>query len=182
MVGRLFIMNEFATYEKKVKSLYDKLKNINIPKMVEDISRENDVQTWIKDTIRERHLEKGEDAFDEKMQTDRSSPGEPYAFVTMDLKDTFGSGYGSIIDHVTLYDTGEFWKSLRVVVIKNGFRTEADFLKKDGHMYDNFNQDYSSEKEFEDAVTGLTEKQFKDLITTYYLPKIDEKIHAILQN
>jgi hypothetical protein len=172
----------FAELAAETKKVYESIQKIDLSVIIEDITKKENIQRWIKDTIKGRIQTKGIDAKGNKMQTDRSSPGEPYSDYTMDLKDTFGSGFGNVISHVTLTQEGDFWESLRVTIIQKGFRTEADFIKKDGHMYKNFTQDYTSQEDFENAVTGMTENELKELFTDFYAPLIIKKINEILQN
>ena len=163
-------MGEFAKLAKKVGK-------IDIYKILEDITRENDVQKWIKDTIKNRFLKGGGVTADGTiLQTDSASGGNPYSNRTMDIKDYLGQE----IRWVTLKDTGDFWESLRIIIKRDGFETKADFMKKDGHIQKNFTQQYGSQKEFENAVDGLSNDELIQLVSIYYYPRTVNKLNEIL--
>ena len=163
------------------RDLAVKVQKIDVYKILEDITKQSNVQKWVKDTVKNRWQRTGIDAFGNKAQTDSSSPGEVYSYLSNVLKEN-RSGIAGITDHITLTDTGQFWASFRLIVNRYGFETEADFLKSDGHMYENFTQDYTSRKEFESAVTGLSDNELSEMVEKYYYPLFIKKINEILQN
>jgi hypothetical protein len=165
-------MSEFGT-------LADKVAKIDIFRILEEITRENDVQNWIKNAPKDRIQKTGIDALGNKMQTDRSSSGEVYSDLTNILKEQ-NSGIAGITSHVTLTERGDFWDSLKLIIKRDGFETTANFIKEDGHMFKNFTQDYSNEKEYEDAVDGLSKDQLAQLVIVYYFPRTVKKINEIL--
>jgi hypothetical protein len=165
-------MGEFAV-------IAEKLEKIDVFKILRDITKENDVQKWVKDTVQGRWQTKGQDAFGNFPQTDRSGPGEVYADLTIILKEQ-NSGVSGIVSHITLTESGAFWDSFRIIVKSDGWDTTADFIKEDGHMQRNFTQDYGSKKEFEDAVTDLKNEELAEMIKLYYYPRFEKKINDIL--
>ena len=54
---------------------------------------------------------------------------------------------GQRIDHITLKDTGEFYKSFKVTPNKKGFRITANPNKDDSNLFDDFGVDIVGYKE-----------------------------------
>jgi hypothetical protein len=74
----------------------------------------------------------GEDGIDIK----GDSLGE-YADFTIQKKETEGVGVGSITDHITFYDTGDYWKSWMVTVNRSAITisvNEAKFAELVGDL------------------------------------------------
>jgi len=163
-------MGAFGTYAKKFQK-------IDVFQIFRDITRENDVQKWIIEVINRRVEFTGITSDGTKLQTDSSSGGNPYSIATMNIKDYLGQR----ISNVTLKDTGDFWDSFKIILLDDGFRIDADFEKKDGNIQRNFTQQYSSEKEFEDAIASLNQDEFRILVEQFYYPKFVKKVNAILQ-
>lgn len=65
------------------------------------------------------------------------------------------------IDHITLKDTGEFYRSFKVEVMKNGFEIIANPLKPDNDLTDRFGKE----------IIGLSE-QNKEILSNYLQPFI----------
>jgi hypothetical protein len=61
---------------------------------------------------------------------------------------------GQRIDHITLKDTGEFYKSFKVTPNKNGFRISANPNKDDSNLFDDFGVD----------IVGLTKENVLKLL------------------
>lgn len=62
--------------------------------------------------------------------TGKTLPGK-YAPFTVDFKNTFGRGYGSIIDHITLFNTGDFHGSFFLDTSKFPVLFDASDIKRD---------------------------------------------------
>ena len=164
-------MNAFEATAKRFKK-------IDVFGILREITKQSDVQRWVKDTIKNRIQRTGIDANNNKLKTDSPFP-EPYSFYTSLIKGR-KSGIASIATHVTLTDTGDFWRSFKITLIEDGFRTSADFQKSGGNIHDNFTQDYPNKKDFEDAVLGLSESELNEIVSKYYYPRFIKKINEIL--
>lgn len=162
-----------------IGQLKENLQKISINDSFREILRESGVQSFIKDTIKNRIQRTGIDGKGERLKTDSSRGGQVYSDFTNILKEK-KSGISGITSHVTLTDSGDFWESLRVLIKAESFVTEADFIKTDGHMQRNFTRDYGSQKEFEDAVTSLTQSELESLVGDYIYPRLIKKINAVL--
>lgn len=64
--------------------------------------------------------------------------GNPYTEYTKEQK----RKKGQPTDHVTLYDTGEFYQSMKVTINGQGAEVLADFSKGGSDIRDNFNSSY----------------------------------------
>ena len=68
---------------------------------------------------------------------------------------------GQRTDHITLKDTGDFYKSFVVTPYKGGVRIEADPLKDDTNLFDEFGKE----------IVGLS-KENTELLADFYLVEI----------
>jgi len=93
--------------------------------------------------------------------TELSAIGGDYSFVTKDIK----SRKGDIYTHITLKDTGDFYKSWRVSIMHNTIFIEADTIK-DG---DDLRQRWG------DDILGLTDDS-KDKLINYAVVKYRQYI------
>jgi hypothetical protein len=159
--------------------LAQNIRKISISQILQDIISESSTQQIIKDTIKNRIQTSGKTATNQELRTDRAEQGEVYNAFTIDVKEQ-GSGISSITSHVTLTQGGQFWESLRISLITYGFRTEADFIKEEGHMFKNFTFTYGSQKEFEDDVIGLSENELREIWTNYLEPKLIKRINETI--
>ena len=76
------------------------------------------------------------------------------------------SGTGdSRIDHITLKDTGDFYKSFEIKVLKDGFRIVANPIKDGDNLEDRFGKD----------IVGLNENN-KKILAKFILPFYQEAI------
>lgn len=83
----------------------------------------------------------------------------PYSFTTIQLKlDGFGD---KRIDHVTLKDTGEFYESFQIEILKDGFEIVANPLKENTDLTEKYGQD----------IIGLTDEN-KAILSEYLQPFI----------
>jgi hypothetical protein len=91
-----------------------------------------------------------------------------YTETTVFLKEKFGTGLGKITDNVTLYDTGNFHKSIFAEV----FPDEVIIDATDGKL-DDLESKYSKD------ILGLTNeniKKLKDKALPIFYKKLDEQI------
>jgi hypothetical protein len=154
------------------QALANDLKKIDSNKILRDIFSDTSLQKWILDQPKNRIQRTGINSDGNKLQTDSSSSGNPYADTTMDLKERLGQTN----DHVTLTDTGDFWDSFRFKLEADGFEIIANFIKNGEHIGVNFLQDYTR-AEFFETITSLSESEENELIMKIfdkYIQKIDE--------
>jgi len=90
------------------------------------------------------------------------SPG-PYSSFTQGLKQAKNQKYSN----VTLQDTSELRLSTKVKALPTFATITADFEKENGSVYGNFQDLFSSKKEFEDAVLTLSPARYQELIDKY---------------
>lgn len=160
-------MATFATVAKR----FDK----NFNTILNEVFSSSNVQKWILNIIETRLYDKGETGTSVVLKTDNSI-GDSYSPRTMDVKSFFGQR----IKNVTLKDKDDFYKSFRMALNLFGFELDADFQKKDGHIYDNFTNQFNSQKEFEESVMSLTDGEIITMIETMIIPDIKKKMHEIL--
>lgn len=111
-------------------------------------------------------LNQNEQLFDEGIDALGKSLGE-YSDFTKELKKADGQRF----DHITLLDTGDFYKSFKIKVENGGFLIEADPQKEDSNLFDDFGKD----------ILGLTDENLQiviDAIREKILPIIKEKSAA----
>lgn len=119
------------------------------------------IQSWILKEIRKRLNQKGTDASENRLRTDKAKQQSNIAYsnFTMLLK----REKGQPINKVTLKDTGDFYKSFKVIVDDLSFKIDADFLKKNGHIAKNF-KDSFGKQEFQNEVIDITPEKFKEML------------------
>jgi hypothetical protein len=94
-----------------------------------------------------------------------SSPFGGYSPFTKQIK----ASKGQRIDHITLKDTGEFYKSFKVIPNKKGFRITANPNKEDSNLFQDFGVD----------IVGLTkENVFKllDFIEPMFSKEFEKRL------
>ena len=95
-----------------------------------------------------------------------------YSPKTIKLKKEFGRGLGAITDHITLYDTGEFYKSGKVEFKDGSFIITADTIKDDTDLIDAWGED----------ILGLNEESLSELrqmAIEIIIPTIQRKILGV---
>lgn len=149
----------------------------NFTEIFNDIFKSNDIQRWVIQTIQRRLGTTGTTADGTQLKTDKASGGNYYSNRTIDIKDYFGQ----ITSHVTLRDSGDFYQSMKYVLIQFGFEMEADFQKKDGHIQKNFTDQYGSQAEFETDVMDLSESEIDYMVKTFINPKFEKALNEVIQ-
>lgn len=89
----------------------------------------------------------------------------PYSRRTMEIK----RRKGQVSDHVTLKDTGKFYKSFKITVFRGGFIIDADGQKQETNLFDKYGID----------ILGLDDNsmiQFQDVLAREIRTKILELI------
>ncbi|MCP4762032.1 MAG: hypothetical protein GY870_09625 [archaeon] len=128
------------------------------------------VKEFFKSAQENRLYFTGKDSEGKKLRTDASimDNNNPfYSMLTVQIKKGLVKGFksgDSRTANVTLTDSGKFYESLALKVNKSSAELSGDFDKSDGNIYKNFQLSYGSEKEFEDEILGLNEKQMEAFI------------------
>jgi hypothetical protein len=151
--------------------------NVNFTEIFNDIFRAGNIQRWVIATIQRRLEGTGKTADGTQLKTDKATAGNYYADYTIDIKDYLGQTFS----HVTLKDSGDFYNSMRYVMIELGFEVEASFMKKNGHMQKNFTNQYGSQAEFEADVLSLSDNEIEFMMQNFINPKFERELNAALQ-
>jgi len=145
---------------KDIERLLNNVNKLDVNDVLLAMWKRNDTQDYIVELNTEEQL------YDEGIRSDRSQIGE-YTAYTKQLK---SSGTGDKkIDHITLKDTGEFYKSFRVKPSKKGFKITANPNKDDTNLFTEFGVD----------IVGLTkESVFKllDFIEPMFSKEVEKRL------
>lgn len=163
-----------ATFAKLASDTNNKKSRLN--GTILKVFLSENLDNWIKEAIKTRIQMAGVDAEGNQFKTDNSTQGESYSNLTIELKER-RSGKSSITDHVTFYDTGQFWGTMKVTPIDGGFEIEMDFVKENGHIYKNFTRDYSSQRMFEMAIMSMNDSEIKKFIE-HLNPKLLKELNG----
>ena len=137
---------------ERTKRLFNALSKLDETKIINSILRDKGFQKFI------ISLNQNDQLFDEGIDSDGNSLGR-YADFTIELKKEAGQRF----DHITLLDTGKFYKSFKITVSKGGFFIDADPVKEKSNLFDNFGEE----------ILGLTKENLQIVIDA-----IREKILA----
>jgi hypothetical protein len=91
------------------------------------------------------------------------------------------SGIPAIIEHVTLTNEGDFWKSQKFTTFATGFKIDANFKKDGKDISENFSKMYPEDKDFQNAILGINDLIQNDIIIPFL--KVDglKNIKTILE-
>jgi hypothetical protein len=152
-----------------LKKLCDNVKNLESNKILVSIWFDKSVQDFILDLNRLNQLFKsGVDANNELLgyyspATEWITKGKSYQYGGLSSKKTSA-------DHITLYDTGMFYKSFRVKVYKDGFIVYANSIVDDGSdLTEIYGQD----------IIGLTNESTQELYNKI-LPLVVQNIRETI--
>jgi hypothetical protein len=159
-------MSNFADVKNKFRSFNE---------VLNEVFNSRNIQEWMTETLQNRLYKDGVTGTGIELKTDESLPGMPYSPATMDIK----SFQGKRIRNVTLKDDEDFYDSFRIILNLFGFEIEADFIKGGGHIHDNFTNQFTTKKEFEEAVLSLTESEIDYMINKMVIPEIKRKYDEI---
>jgi hypothetical protein len=122
-----------------------------------------ETKNTITQTIIDRLSKTGVAGDGNKLRTDKAKKGNTsrgfYSLYTEYLK----SKKGHEINHVTLSNTGIFYKSITAKLEGSTLIITAQFKKRSGNISDNFSDSYNKE-EFEEVVLTLTEEETQRLL------------------
>ena len=126
--------------------------------------KRNDVQDYIIELNTEG--ENTSQLFELGIDSEGNRLGD-YSGFTKNIK----TSKGQRIDHITLKDTGEFYKSFKVTPNKNGFRISANPNKDDSNLFDDFGVD----------IVGLTKEnvlKLLDFIEPMFSKEFERRLFA----
>ncbi len=150
-------------------------RKVDTYEILRDILFRKDIQEFIKNAPKNRIQQTGIAADGTKLRTDKSASGEFYSEFTIFLKEDSGQETG----HVTLTDSGKFWRDVFIRIERDRFILDSIFEKPEGNIFDNFSFQFSSGKEFEDAVLGLNEleqDQLAGMIYPHFKRELENRI------
>ena len=158
------------------------LTEANIYKAARNTFDNQFTQTWLVGNERDR-LKRGLDVEGALLRTDQSqlkagNVSKFYSDYTVAIK----RDKGQITSNVTLNDTGAFYKSFKITAAQTFVSFDADFIKTDGHIADNFELSYGSETEFEQSVLGLSEEDKNSFFEQVFLPFFINNFLNIMMN
>lgn len=137
-----------------------KLFEWDLYKMLDEVFKQSEVQ----DTMIDFNQDQLQDGTDALGQTIVTIGGSPYRQKTVIAK----RKKGQPTNKVTLYDTGEFYKTFKVQFVNQGYEITADFEKEDGSIYDNFTSQYD--------FMGLDTESLTELVMEVVLPRLGTMI------
>lgn len=174
----------------KLERLYLFLKKFEIGIVLDEIFLDMRVQQFIFEAIKMRITEEGVTATFKKLITNsrlrimkkrETKKKEYYAPATIRIKKK-KSGLSSKTENVTLYDSGEFYESFRILTTKKTIRIIADMEKPEGDMYDNFSISFTK-KDFIKEILSLSydEKAFllQQIVRPYAIQLIRKSLKSI---
>lgn len=162
----------------KLKQLAINLGSVNIPEMIVDILRDKGIQNEVVRIVRDRLYNEGTDSKGKSFRTDsaKAQGNAAYAGFTYQAK----RRKGQKASNVTFRDRGVFHGSIDAQVAFKSLEITGDFEKDFGHIYDNFTSSYNGEKEFEEAVLGLTKEQKDYLAWELVYPKLMKRLNKLI--
>ena len=139
----------FNSFEK-VKQVFE----IDIYSLIDEAFKVQSVQKTMIE-FNQDQLQGGRDALGKTINT---IGGTPYRAYTIKIR----KSKGLPTNIVTLKDTGDFYKTFRVVFISEGYEITADFEKEDGSILDNFLSSFD--------FLGLNNESLTELVMEHVYP------------
>jgi threonyl-tRNA synthetase len=142
------------------KSILDKWSK-SLPEMIKRVMSSKTISEKIIELNQFQLKILGEDVNGEKLRTYSATGGNAYSAFTIEKKKEKGQPY----DHVTLFDTGRFYKTFSTITNDQFSQVKADSKVEDGDISDNV--DLSN-------VYGLTKESKQELVQYLRMPLIRE--------
>jgi hypothetical protein len=144
------VLKSMATFKDIAKyvSEYD------LNKTLTKVFQSENIQTWIIQTIKRRLYSQGITGSELKLKTDTGNPFYTEAYVRVKKRK------GERTANVTLKLTGGFYESFKLVLIKNGWRIDAEW----GFTAIHFKELYANEADFHQDVMKLTETEIDFIV------------------
>jgi len=120
------------------KEITEKINKVVNGEYLYQIANQSHIQEWLISQIQEQLANRGvkpdrANKYGRKMLTYRSKRPDVYAKKTIRIKKK-RSGLAAIYTHVTLYNKGDFYRSMKVVNRRGVIDFKANFNKEDGNM------------------------------------------------
>ena len=144
---------------KEVSRLFD----FDIFSLIDEIFKKKQIQ----DTMIEFNQDQLQAGMDALGQTINTIGGNPYRVFTIRIKRKEGKPM-SPADKVTLYDTGDFYKTFAVRILNNGYEIIANFIKSDGDIRDNLPGEFD--------ILGLDDESATELVMEHVYPLLAQAI------
>jgi len=142
----------------------EKFKQLNADELAYQLTRTGNFQDLVIELNTEDQLyNKGEDSKGKRL----SDIGGDYSPVTIEIARKEGRPKKSESD-INLYDTGEFYHSFEVHPYKGGFEIDADPIKGEDNLFDNWGED----------IVGLNDKNLQ-IIIDEHKKYFQEKIRGL---
>lgn len=160
-------------------ALASALKTIDIDILMSEAFTAQNLQEWVKQTIRQRLLNDGITGGEKKLQTDRSKQQGTTAYSM--LTERLRGLKGKQTDHVDLFDEGDLHRSLKILIKQEGFETSFNWenSKYSSDIFVNFTESYSNPEEFYNDVESLTPDELAEIGNKIYL-YVEQKLNATL--
>jgi hypothetical protein len=151
----------------RVKKILDNAIALDENKIINQILSNKSFQEFIIDlNTRDQLFDKGINSLGVKL----SDIGGDYAGLTLELSAAKGRPKKSA-SSINLFDTGDYYKSHKIVLSKDSFEIVSDPIKDDSNLYDDWGKD----------IVGLTEENLqkvRDAVTEKIIPIIKAAILA----
>jgi len=131
--------------------------NFNVLDLIDQVMEESNVQGKIIE-LNQEQLQDGTDALGQTIVTIGGSPYRAYTVLIKKAK-------GQPTNKVTLYDTGDFYETFKVVILKSGYKITANFKKDDSSILDNFSSQYD--------FLGLDDERLAEFAIKIILPRLE---------
>ena len=176
----------------KLERLYLFLKKFEMNIVLDEVFADDRVQIFIFEAIKDRITTRGLTASLKKLITNialkndrkffdrRYKSLQYYAPLTIRIKKKM-SGLSSVTEHVTLFNSGDFYDSFKISTTKNTIKISAEMEKSDGNIHDNFSHSFT-EKEFIKEILSLSEAEKKYLLTNIVQPYAVQIIRKSLKS
>lgn len=152
-------------FKKVARSLNQKLINV----ISQRIFSQDLITDFIIEEIQKRLYDTGIDANNKILRTNLALKGKTkngfYSVRTERIKKITNQ----TITHVTLNDTGEFYKTWSVNAYKTFYQLKANFKKDNGLINDNFSMMYNKQS-FENAILKMTDEEINVFIKHLFIP------------
>lgn len=162
----------------KLEKLVINLGSVNIPEIITDILRDRKTLEEIERIVRDRLFLEGTDSQGNKFRTDSAIVQGNAAYAGFTYQEKRRKRQRA--QNVTFRDVGDFHGSIKAQTPNKDVIITGDFEKDFGHIYDNFRSSYQGEKQFEDAVLGVTESQLEYIRWELVFPQLEKYLKGLL--
>jgi hypothetical protein len=150
----------------KINSFEDlkELFNFDPIELLDEVFKKSSVQDKMIE-FNQDQLQQGQDALGQAIVTIGGSPYRPFTVAIKKAK-------GQPTNKVTLEDTGDFYKTFKVIIHKDEYEIIANFEKQDGSILDNFSSNFD--------FLGLDKESITELANEIIYPRLGQLINKRL--